>query len=262
MNNSNQPPWAPTIPSGVNDPLMTSKQSIDALELAAINDARGDRANGGMFHSSEYSVLSMRKMPVSQAQMLAGQKAVIALALSENPVKKLYQALADAKVINDQYNVIVKQVETTMHHQVNAEYQRLVDDASARVLTGDVTALEDLESEKDIGTRFEAERSALQDATRKLGHAQIPHMLVLREEIDKALAKLAKRLETRDAEDCANFGIEMEFSLTTRLVQAVRIQFHRRTSGLSNMEHIHPSAPCSPMVRILFSDFLDLTSWE
>jgi len=36
----------------------------------------------------------------------------------------------------------------------------------------------------------------------------IPHALALRSEIDKALAKLAKRLEDRDTTECKKLGIQ------------------------------------------------------
>jgi hypothetical protein len=129
------------------------------------------------------------------------------------------------------------------------------------VEAGDVTALEDLESEKDIGTRFESEVAAFSEANKKVCHAMIPHALTLRTEIDKALAKLAMRLEDRDTTECAKLGIGAEWSTDTRLVQAVRIQFHRRCIDLNRFALLKPSAICSPMVKMLFEDFLDFTDW-
>jgi hypothetical protein len=126
---------------------------------------------------------------------------------------------------------------------------------------GDVTALDGLESEADIGTRFESERAAISEASKKVCHSMIPHALALRLEIDKALAKLAKRLEDRDTTECKKLGIQAEWGADTRLVQAVRIQFHRRTIDLNRFARLKPTALCSPVVKSMFEDFLDLSSW-
>jgi len=47
---------------------------------------------------------------------------------------------------------------------------------------------------------------------------------------------------------------------TWRLVQAVRIQFHRRTIDLNRFARLKPTALCSPVVKSMFEDFLDLSS--
>jgi hypothetical protein len=129
------------------------------------------------------------------------------------------------------------------------------------LVDGDVTALDDLESEKDIETRFEAERAALDDAVRKIGHAQIPHAIAIKTEIDAALAKLAKKGEERDAEDCKRFGLALEYGLTTRLVQSVRVQFGRRTHDLRRFAKLNPGEAIGPFARNMFSDFVDTSAW-
>ena len=262
MNNV-PPAWLGIAQPTQNDPLMTSEQSITALERAAKNDERlggGQGGNTGAF-SSEFAVLSARRMPISQDRMLAGQKPVVALALKENNLPAVTKALGEAKAIHVKYSAIVGRVQESLHDQVTSEYQRLVDGASERVVNGDAGALDALETKTDIETRFNAERDALHAATSKLGHAQVKIALVLRDEIDDALAKLAKSLEDHDTELCARFGMATEWGVSTRLVQSVRIQFHRRAIGLDKLAQSHPTSACSPMVKIIFDDFLDLSGW-
>src|SRR5580704_6124913 len=103
----------------------------------------------------------MRPMAVSREQMLAGQKPIVAMALAENPPSTEYpKALDSLSALHSQGKRVCGRIGKVLIHSVKAEYTRLVDDASERVIAGDSSALADLESEDDISTRFEAERGA------------------------------------------------------------------------------------------------------
>jgi len=240
--------------------LETSAAEVLNLERAL----KMDVATNHMPGISNYAVVSMNLLAatgIPQEQTLAAQASITAMALEDDPAaaKAIAKELAAAKVHHLKYRDYNRQIQRSLSHNISAEYQRSVTEAAARAESGDAGALDRLESEKDVETRFEAERDALQHAMKVSSHAMLPHALAIKPQIDGALAKLAKKNEALDLERCRKFGIAPEWSDTTRLIHSVRIQFLRRTADLRAR---HPSEACSPAVKQTYSDFLpELASW-
>jgi hypothetical protein len=204
----------------------------------------------------------MKPLPISTPDLTARQHSVVKAALLENPPSGAFgKALAEGRELHGKYKEICRLIQNSLHQNVSLEYQRLVNEASERVISGDAAALADLESQADITSRFEAERTALHQAIKKNGLAQVPVALVLLDGIDGALGKLANRLEARDAVECDEFGLELQFSAPTRLVHAVRIQLFKQTGEVRRSASIDPTERTQLSIATTFGDFLDLADW-
>lgn len=244
----------------MNDKLQTSAQQIAALRRAdEIGVAMGQNAGGVL----PFSTLAMSLRPADQDQVLRAQKPIVALAFKGKSEARqaIDAALLEGKALHRQNKALQAENQAALQHAVGAEYARLVDGATEKLLAGHPAALGDLESEADLGTRFQAERDAVHNGLRKIGHAQIPLGVILRDAIDGALADLAAKLEKQDEADCKDFGLNPEYASRTVLVQNVRLQFYYRTRDVERFAALPACAACSPFLHSMFEDFLDLSDW-
>jgi len=211
--------------------------------------------------STALSVAMRRNLTVPSEVAVTSAKHVIGIALDSRGRSNAFKtALAEAKTIHDRYQLIIERIQQSINPK--QEYQRLIDDATSRVLTGDATALDNLEPEKDIETRFAAERHALEKAVWKLGRDQMQHALIARAEIDAALSDLARQYEVRDAEECKKFGVETQHSYATNLIHSVRVQFFRQSNSIPRLAKAHDDEPNGPNFKNYFADFLnEVADW-
>jgi hypothetical protein len=239
----------------------TSAQQMAVLEAAAKFDAEHDGLTGTTNYVAEALNL-VQAEGVPRETTLAAQSPVVAMALEQFPSSALPKALAAAKAEHDKCRGYYAQIKKSLATAVDAEYRRLVAEASALAEKGHPEALDNLESEADLQTRYQSERDAFYHAIKMAGHAQIPHAVVIAREIDTALGKLSKKHEADDAERCKKFGIPAAWSSETKLIHSVRVQHARRTFDLRKMATLHRGALCSPVVRITFDEFLfEVAAW-
>lgn len=243
--------------------LYDSDAEIDKIERQAISDEKHMQGISNMM--MPHAVLMARQPPAPNEIVLPALETVTRLALGEANAfanEAFKKARAELKKLHGQYEVIVEQIEDSRPERVAAEYRRLTALAGEGVTNGDPDALEELESEQDITTRFKSEIDGLQEGSRLIGHAQIPHMIVLRDVIDDALAALISTMEARDAADCARFGIPADHFCTTKVAQSVRLHAYKRFMHLRQMALLGKDEMVSPNAHHLFSDYLGpIESW-
>jgi len=241
----------------------TSQNLIDGKTAATATDTNANRGGmpGGL--TSHAGVFAARAMPFDKAAMLPAQKPVVAMALEAAPPEPAFgAALKELKAIHKDYRRHVNEVDNLTIAHVKIAYRQLVEEKGARLIAGDPTVLDDLENEQDVANRFDAERHTREHAGKTLAHAQVAPALVVRDGIDAALAKLAAGLEARAAAEYKKFGIPLEYSGTTRLVQSVRLQFTMRTHDLTRMARMQPEEMRNgAFAKTMFGDFLDLAAW-
>jgi len=114
-----------------------------------------------------------------------------------------------------------------------------------------------LESEADMGPRFESERAAISEASKKVCHSMIPHALALRSEIDKALAA-AKRLEDATPR-CKKLGIKRNGVRTCGFFKPCGFNSTGRTIDLKPICTSQADGALQPVVSQC-RGFLDLSS--
>lgn len=241
--------------------LQTSDVQIAALDKAGQIDQKSS-----VVGTSNYTVAALNLAAVSdRSQMLLARRPSITMALAAKKAaaKIVDEAVAKAKALHEQYKQLTADNRRAMRHNVDKTTRELVSAASEKLMAGDATALDGLESAADISSRFETERHAVHESIRQIGHQMVPEAVAAGNAIDSALADLAERLEKRDLEDCEAFGIEPAWSSTTQLIQGCRVQFHRQViHNLKALAALAPGAPCSPCFKPLFEDFIDLSSWS
>jgi hypothetical protein len=253
---------------------------IDADPQRTLSDANDrDKANsvgaGVDGFTTHFSAALMTPLPSPRDQALASRPSVVAIALSENtPGKRFKVALDAARELHAKSKEIGRGIREADFQLVRAHYARLHGAASTNprlhaaaskgLVDGNPDALIGIEPEAAQAQRLEAEINARQAAMSNAAFAKIEHAVVLRDEIDGALAKLIDTLKARDAASSARYGIETDFSVETRLAVSVRILFARQTFGLRKLENAKPGAgPFSLPVKTMIGDFLpEVAAWE
>lgn len=241
-------------------PICDAQGVVYALEKARESDKKNGTPSAGL--STKFSAVARRALPIHKSQMVRAQQPITARAIGDRPSSAYVDALAALEKLHKRYRKIIEQLQKIQVHLVKAEYFKIRQNNSHAVFEGDIDSISEMGSEKDVESRFESQRSALQAAMSKLGHEQTKHALVLAREIDSALSKFCENLEARDEADCRDFGIELEHSTTTRLAQAVRVQFKLRTIELTDFEGQSEHSVQACFAKGMFEDFVaEIANW-
>lgn len=233
----------------------TLKARLAEFEQAITTDAKQNAGPG----TSHYAVISARPLPSDQAQVIVSQPALVKMAFQEFPPSNRYdKAKGRLKQIFAQEKATLEKIYGIQQHLVCNRYVLNVRDRSERLVKDEALTTADFEDESGLSKRWQAESDALHDTLRRLALAEIGPAAVMRDEILAALSSLAAKLEKADADQCARFGCQLEFSTATRLCQGCAIQAFRLTHDIARFEKLPATAVFSPFSKSLFEN---LTSW-